>query len=75
MITMETTPVSLADISNLVNGMKEAMAWIWSLFTRIVETIASNDLLLYPVLLFIVTGAIALVIKIVRAFGMKSRRS
>lgn len=75
MITMETTPVSLADISNLVNGMKSAMAWIWSLFTRIVETIASNDLLLYPVLLFIVTGAIALVIKIVRAFGMKSRRS
>lgn len=75
MITMETTPVSLADISNLVSGMKSAMAWIWSLFTRIVETIASNDLLLYPVLLFIVTGAIALVIKIVRAFGMKSRRS
>ncbi len=75
MITMETTPVSLADISNLVGGMKSAMAWIWSLFTRIVETIASNDLLLYPVLLFIVTGAIALVIKIVRAFGMKSRRS
>lgn len=75
MITMETTPVSLANIANLVSGMKEAMAWIWSLFTRIVETIASNDLLLYPVLLFIVTGAIALVIKIVRAFGMKSRRS
>lgn len=75
MITMETTPVSLADIANLVDGMKSAMAWIWSLFTRIVETIASNDLLLYPVLLFIVTGAIALVIKIVRAFGMKSRRS
>lgn len=75
MITMETTPVSLADISNLVGGMKSAMAWIWSLFTRIVETIASNDLLLYPVLLFIVTGAISLVIKIVRAFGMKSRRS
>lgn len=75
MITMETTPVSLADISNLVGGMKSAMAWIWSLFARIVETIASNDLLLYPVLLFIVTGAIALVIKIVRAFGMKSRRS
>lgn len=75
MITMETTPVSLADISNLVSGMRSAMAWIWSLFTRIVDTIASNDLLLYPVLLFIVTGAIALVIKIVRAFGMKSRRS
>lgn len=75
MITMETTPVSLADLSNLVGGMKSAMAWIWSLFTRIVETIASNDLLLYPVLLFIATGAIALVIKIVRAFGMKSRRS
>lgn len=67
--------VALANISNLIDGMKTAMAWIWSLFSRIVTTIASNDLLLYPVLLFIVTGAIALVIKIVRAFGMKSRRS
>lgn len=65
----------MADLSGLINGMKTAMAWIFTLFNTFIETITSNDLLLYPVLLFIVIGAVGLVISIVRRFGMKSRRS
>ena len=52
-----------------------AIAWIFSLFARIVSTISSNDLLLYPVLLCMVIAAVTLAIRIVRKFGMKSRRS
>lgn len=65
----------MADLSGLINGMKQAMAWIFTLFNTFIDTITENDLLLYPVLLFIVIGAVGLVISIVRKFGMKSRRS
>lgn len=67
--------VSLASLTNLISGMKTAIAWIWTLFERFCTTIASNDLLLYPVILFIVIAVVGLVIKIVRSFGLKSRRS
>ena len=67
--------VALADISGLIGGMKTAITWIFTLFSTFIETISSNDLLLYPVLLFIVVAVVGLVIKIVRSFGLKSRRS
>ena len=65
----------MADLSGLFNGMKTASTWIFSLFNTFITTITENDLLLYPVLLFIVLGAVGLVIGIVRRFGMRSRRS
>ena len=60
--------ISLASLDTLITGIKSAIAWIFS-------TISSNDLLLYPVLLCMVIAAVALAIRIVRKFGMKSRRS
>ena len=68
-----TGGVSLATLDTLIAGIKSAIAWIFSLFARIVSTISTNDLLLYPVLLCI--AAVTLAIRIVRKFGMKSRRS
>lgn len=65
----------MADLSGLISGMKTASGWIFTLFNTFIDTIVGNDLLLYPVLLFIVVGAVGLVIAIVRRFGMKSRRS
>lgn len=70
-----TGGVSLATLDTLITGIKAAIAWIFSLFARIVSTISSNDLLLYPVLLCMVIAAVTLAIRIVRKFGMKSRRS
>ena len=67
--------VSLATLDTLITGIKAAIAWIFSLFARIVSTISTNDLLLYPVLLCMVIAAVTLAIRIVRKFGMKSRRS
>ena len=63
----------MASLSTLISGMTTAISWIYSLFETFCDTIVENDLLLYPVLLFIVIAAVGLVIKIVRSFGMKSR--
>lgn len=65
----------MADLSDLLSGMGSASTWIFSLFNRFIETITNLDLLLYPVLLAIVVSAVYLVIRIVRKFGMRSRRS
>lgn len=72
---MDGSGLTLASLTGLIGGMKSAITWIWSLFETFISTITSNDLLLYPVLLFIVMGAIGLVIGIIRKFGLKSRRS
>lgn len=65
----------MADLSGLISGMGSASTWIFSLFNRFIQTITQLDLLLYPVLLAIVIAAVYLVIRIVRKFGMRSRRS
>lgn len=66
---------TLAGLETLISGIKSAISWIFGLFSTVVNTIASNDLLLYPVLLAIVISAVALVLKIVRKFGLRPRRS
>lgn len=68
-------PSSLAGLENLISGISSAIAWIFGLFSRVVNTIASNDLLLYPVLLCIVISAVGLVIGIAKKFGLRPRRS
>lgn len=65
----------LANLGNLFEGMTAAMNWIFGLFSSFIDKIVENDLLLYPVLLALVMGAVFLVIRIVRSFGMRSRRS
>ena len=65
----------MADLTTLFGGMKQASTWIFTLFARFIDVITSNDLLLYPVLLFIVIAAVYLVYRIVKSFGMRSRRS
>lgn len=66
--------VVIAPLANLISAIQTAMTWIFSLFTKVINTIASNDLLLYPVIVALVMAAVFLVIRIVRSFGLKSRR-
>lgn len=60
-------------LKTLIDGIQSAATWIFSLFAKVVDTITSQPLLLYPVLFFITMGAIGLVIGIVKKFGMKPR--
>lgn len=75
MLQILAAEISLASLETLITGIKNAITWIFGLFGTVVNTIASNDLLLYPVLLAMVISVVALVIKILRKFGLRSRRS
>lgn len=69
-----TTTVALASLASLASAIGEAATWFWGVFTDLIETIASNDLLLWPVIFAIVAGVTGLAIKVIRRFGIKGRR-
>lgn len=66
--------LSIANITDLIGFITEAIAFIWGLFGDFISEITANPLLVFMVVLAIVCGAIGLVIKIVKAFGLKGRR-
>lgn len=67
--------VTLASLTDLITGIGSAMTWFWGIFTDLINTVATNSLLLYSVGLAIVIGTIGLGFKVVRKFGLKGRRS
>lgn len=71
---MESTTVALATLTDVATSIGTAATWFWGVFTDLIETIASNDLILWPVILAIVSGAVGLAIKVIRKFGLKGRR-
>lgn len=66
--------VALASLASIASSIGEAATWFWDIFTDFINTIASNDLLLWPVILAIVAGVVGLAIKLIRKFGIKGRR-
>lgn len=72
---MTTTPdISLATLTQLIGDIGSAITFIWSIFTNLVNTIASNNLLLYSVLVSLAFGVIGLGYKVVKSFGLRGRR-
>ena len=71
---MEGSTVALADLSGLASDIGSAATWFWGIFTDLINTIASNDLLLWSVILAIVSGSVGLAIKLIRKFGIKGRK-
>lgn len=71
---MDGTTVALASLSALASSIASAAEWFWGVFTDLIVTIASNDLLLWPVIFAIVAGVTGLAIKVIRRFGLKGRR-
>lgn len=70
----DTTSVAIASLTELIAGIKPALAFIWSIFTNLVNTIASNPLLLWSVGFAIVAGTIGIGLAVVKKFGLKGRR-
>lgn len=64
----------MVSLSDLITSIGTAGTWFWSLFADFIDMIASNSLLLYPVILMIVAGTVGLVIKLIRQFGLKGNR-
>ena len=64
----------MASITTIITDLGGVSTWFWSLFTGLVDLIASNSLLLWAVVFAIVAGSTGLVLKVVRKFGVKGRR-
>ncbi len=72
---MENTPtVAFASLTELASAIGTAATWFWGVFTDLINTIATNNLLLWPVIFAIVAGTVGLAIKLIRKFGVKGRR-
>lgn len=65
---------ALADLTGLIGGIKDAIAFIWTIFTDMINTIATNPLLLWSVGFAIAGGVVAIGYKVVKKFGLKGRR-
>lgn len=66
--------VTIASLTEIASGIGTALTWFWTIFGDLVNSIASNSLLLWGCGFAIVTGAIGLAVKVIRKFGIKSRR-
>jgi len=64
----------MADITTVLTELGGISTWFWSLFTGLVDLIASNSLLLIAVIFAIVSGSLGLALRVVRKFGVKGRR-
>ena len=71
---MDSTTVALASLSSIATALGTAGTWFWGIFTDLINTVATNNLLLWSVILAIVCGTIGLALKVVRKFGIKGRR-
>lgn len=66
--------VTLASLSAIATAIGTAAEWFWGVFTDLINIIATNDLILWPVIFAIVAGAVGLALKVIRRFGIKGRR-
>lgn len=68
------TSVALASVTSLLADIQLGLAFLWGIFGDLVDTIATNPLLLYSVGLAIVCGSIGIGFAVVRKFGLRGRR-
>ena len=58
-------------MASLITSIQGALTFIWGLFTDFLGMITSNNVLLYVVLVPIVGAVIAIVVKVLRKFGVR----
>ncbi len=64
----------VTEAATIVTDMGTANTFIWSLFGDVLSMIMDNALIAIPVLLSVLCGAILLVVRIIRKFGVKGKR-
>lgn len=60
-------------VTGIITDMGSVSTFIWSLFSEFLNLFVEYPLIAYPVLFAILGGATALVIRIVRKFGVRGR--
>lgn len=72
---MVATPTSFADLSDIVGWLGQIGTWFWTLFSSFATMITTNKILFYLIISGMVYTGISLVIKVVKKFGLRGRRS
>ena len=63
-----------AGIATLIENIGTANAFIWSLFNKFLTMIMSDPLIAFPVLFSVLAGALYMVLRIIRKFGVRGKR-
>ena len=66
--------VTIASLEGLANDVGTALGWFFGIFSALIETLSTNNILLWSIVLAIVTGALFFGVKLLRKFGLKGRR-
>ena len=64
----------MASLTTIASGISEVATWFWGIFTDLINTIATNSLMLWVVIFAIVAGAVGGALRVIRKFGLKGRR-
>lgn len=70
---MESSTI-LAGVTSIFESIGSVATFVWGLFGDFLEMILSNALIAVPVLFSVLAGAIAIVYKLIRKFGVKGKR-
>lgn len=61
-------------IQGILESVGSANGFLWGLFSDLLSMIMDNPLIALPVLMAVLTGSIAVVIKVIRRFGVRGKR-
>lgn len=74
-IVLVEEPAGLVSgITGILSEVGKANTFLWGLFSDLLSMIMSNPLIALPVLLAVLTGSVAVVIKVIRKFGVRGKR-
>ena len=66
--------VTIAALSSLSSGIGSVATWFWGIFSDLINMVATNDLILWPVIFAICAGCVGLALKVIKKFGIRGRR-
>jgi hypothetical protein len=66
--------VTIASLASIVTGITSVAEWFWGIFTNLINMVATNDLILWPVIFAIVAGCTGLALKVIKKFGLRGRK-
>lgn len=63
----------LTALSSVITAIGQANTFLWGLFSDFLTMILNNALIAFPVLFVVLTGAIGVVVRVLRKFGVKGK--
>lgn len=70
---MEGATTILAGVTSIFTSLGSVATFVWGLFGDFLGMILGNALIAVPVLFSVLAGAIAIVYKLIRKFGVKGK--